>query len=41
MLGEQAGEELALGGQPHAGAVAAEGLRHRGDDADLAARRRR
>jgi hypothetical protein len=35
--GEQAQEELAFGGQPGAVAVAAEGLRHAADHADLAA----
>ena len=34
--GEEAGVELALGREPRAGAVAAERLRDRGDDADLA-----
>ena len=36
-VGEQAGVELAVGGQPRARAVAAERLRHRRDDADLVA----
>src|SRR5215469_18784803 len=35
--GEQAGEQLAVGGQPRAGAAAAERLGDGGDDADLAA----
>src|SRR5581483_7503243 len=35
-LREKAGEERALGGEPHPGAARAEGLRDRGDDADLA-----
>ena len=34
--GEEAGVELPVGGEPRAGAVAAERLRDRGDDADLA-----
>ena len=36
-LGEEAGVELAFGGQADAGTGGAEGLGHRGDDADLAA----
>src|SRR5690606_5968942 len=35
--GEKAGVELTFGGDAGTGAVAAEGLGHRGDDADLAA----
>ena len=36
-LGEEAGVELAFGRQADAGAAGAEGLGHRGDDADFAA----
>src|SRR5260370_37250281 len=35
-LAEQAGPELAIGSQPDARAMAAEGLGHRGDEADFA-----
>ena len=36
VLAEEAGAELAVGGQPDAGAMAAEGLGDRGDEANLA-----
>src|SRR5258707_11388453 len=35
VLAEQAGAELAVRSEPDAGTMAAEGLRHRGDEADL------
>src|SRR5260370_35135323 len=35
VIAEQAGAELAIGGQPDAGAMAAKGLGHRGDQADF------
>src|SRR5260370_30504532 len=35
VLAEQAGAELAIGGQPDAGTMAAEGLGDRGDQADF------
>src|SRR6266849_4830929 len=36
VLAEEAGAELAIGGQPDTGAVAAERLGHRGDEDDFA-----
>src|SRR5712664_4350610 len=36
VLAEQTGAELAVGSEPDAGAMATEGLRHRGDEADFA-----
>src|SRR5258708_29402769 len=38
VLAEQAGAELAIGSEPDAGAMATEGLRHRGDEADFTGR---
>src|SRR5260370_26717257 len=38
VLAEEASPELAVGSEPDAGAVAAEGLRHRGDEADFTGR---
>src|SRR2546422_1384429 len=35
VLAEQAGAELAVRSEPDAGTMAAEGLRHRGDEANL------